>query len=101
CTLLKRDGTVLKESDLSGRDAISFGATQCDDLVCVRDSSFPPTTPDAPAQGFCSHSCASTSSCVSASELRLSCRDLLLDDAALGQTELGNSKSPLFCTAVR
>src|SRR5712692_7154188 len=72
CALVRANpdgGTALKilESDLpdggTGKDYISFGATECEDLVCVRDSNVQKTgIPGALASGYCSRACVPNSS---------------------------------------
>jgi hypothetical protein len=95
----------IKEKDLvPGQDYIAFGATDCEDLVCIRDVESPPN-PDydpnsdnkvrrnAPAQGYCSRAClqgSDASACevteakpVEGVKERMDCRSLLLDQASL------------------
>ena len=126
CTLVRRgsDGgsIAIKEQEIAGnanKDFISFGAG-CDEFVCVRDSSFLPTSaaPTDDAQGYCSMPCApgSTTGCPSARgaldkdpATRLSCRALLLDEATLAACRadpsclgrLGPTTSPYFCARGR
>jgi hypothetical protein len=108
----------LHESDIRpNKDFISFGATECEDLVCVRDSTFPVgANPTDEAQGYCSRPCIQTSTvgCPSQNEAddkipskRLTCRPLLLDEATLAAIcnadpekctqYFGDTKSPFFC----
>ena len=71
CLLVKKDPSdptgkralTIKESEiqaLGNVDIISWGATECENMVCVRASNTPfsatPTTTDA--VGFCSRACA-------------------------------------------
>jgi len=129
CTLVRKDpadpsgkrSLPMKESEVTkGKDFISFGAVECEDLVCVRDSSYAqPTPPPAAtddAKGYCSRPCLQTSTvgCAAANPdddklplKRLSCRPLILDEATLNlicQTDattckkyFGDTKSPYFC----
>ena len=67
CVLVRKgdvDGgdavAFLTNADVSkGRVYISYGATECEDLVCVRDENFPEDTanPGLPAKGYCSKLC--------------------------------------------
>ena len=82
-----------------GQEYISFGAAQCDDLVCVRDANFPvdSANPGQPAKGYCSKHCVPqdgpslNDSCPAAnadddrkdSPNRLTCREVLLDPETL------------------
>ena len=120
CTLVKRDPSdggslFLTNGELpagAGKDFISFGSTECDDLICVRDWDYAPLdggglNPNEPAKGYCSRSCLIGSPCpASSAELdasprtRLTCRSLLLDVATLGSskvTALGTFTSSDFC----
>ena len=97
-------GNILERELTAGQDYISFGAGECEDLICVRDADAPPNPDydpnstdtakkDAPAQGYCSTPCvqgASASACkVTDSSVstdlrnRMQCRSLLLDQASL------------------
>lgn len=122
CVLIKKcdgDGGVcnftereMQEKTGSSKDFISFGSTDCDDLTCVRDSSFPKDPDlDKPAHGYCSKACAGEgASCPSDTEkhekdVPLHCRPLLLDaetlaaiksDPVLGPM-IGNVTAPFFC----
>jgi hypothetical protein len=130
CTLVKKDPAdttgkqslpMLESEVTAGKDFISFGAVECEDLVCVRDSSYAPpagTTP-APtdqAKGYCSRPClqTSTTGCPAKDSAddsnplkRLSCRPLILDEATLNficqsdavtcKKYFGDTKSPYFC----
>jgi hypothetical protein len=74
CILVKADPTDtdpsdgtrsinIQESEISGytdTDIISLGATECENLVCVRSANTadPMTPPTADAPGFCSRACA-------------------------------------------
>lgn len=127
CQLIKKNpndpnghGIPIKEGEIAAaQDFVSFGTTECEDRVCVRDSAFqrpPGATDDTPAQGYCSTqicSPESTTSCRSFSAAddknpakRLTCRPLLLDEATLAAicaadaaacAQLGDSKKPYFC----
>lgn len=107
------------ESEVAPRqDFISFGSTDCVDLICVRDADFPRNSdPNAPAQGYCSKACvegADSTACeVTETDVseelrsRMACRSLLLDqasleklkaeDPALYQATFGDNNSPYFC----
>lgn len=73
------------------KDVISFGALDCEDLICVRAGNTP--LPDSPTQavfGKCSRACALGSACPAYDasldknpETAFSCRSLLLDEATL------------------
>lgn len=99
-------------------DFISFGATDCQDLVCLRSSGDPRNSdPNAVALGYCSTPCNALSrsnQCQSASgaqdqdpKTRLSCRPILLDqitidaictaDAGACLQYFANTRSPYFC----
>jgi hypothetical protein len=124
CVLVKRDPTdtdesdgirsiPIKESEVQlGKDFISFGAVECENYVCVRDANTPKgSTPNADAMGICSRACAfgSSTACpsVDPTNLPLTCRALLLDEATVGticandptrcERFFGNSRSPYFC----
>lgn len=130
CTLVKKDpgddtgkrSLPMKESEVTaGKDFISFGAVECEDLVCVRDSSYAPLAGTTPlptddAKGYCSRPClrCATTGCPAANPdddsnplKRLGCRPLILDEATLNsicQTDaekckkyFGDTKSPYFC----
>jgi hypothetical protein len=109
---------ALLESDLPGgaKDYISFGATECEDLVCVRDANVPLSgVPNAAAMGYCSRACVPNSSagCPAADpnddrdpSKRLTCRALLLDELTLAAIctndpatcqRIGDTRSPYFC----
>lgn len=129
CQMVKRDPNVdggrlfilNKEIKVgANKDFISFGAVDCEDLVCVRDSDFAATAgadPEGIAFGYCSRQCAPATVCAAEkpsddndAKLRLSCRALLLDaetlaalcngspeDRAKCEAYLGNVESPYFC----
>ncbi|WP_257458696.1 adventurous gliding motility lipoprotein CglC [Archangium lipolyticum] len=101
-----------------GQDFISFGMTECEDLVCVRDTSYSePPEADGLARGYCSKSCqvdATQNDCVvNASDAeasvkdRMVCRALLLDEEAMTDMRVndpvayrntfGDNNSPYFC----
>ncbi len=91
------------------RDFVAFGAVDCEDLVCVRDSSFPKgTVLTEPAIGYCSRPCAQGLACPSddpaldeRGDTRMSCRPLLLTKEALkALAEAGRGfgvQEPYFC----
>ena len=56
----------VQEKTASAKDFIAFGSLDCEDLVCVRDSSFPKGSDlAAPALGYCSRPCVENSTCPS------------------------------------
>ncbi len=111
-----RSKPVLEGEIATKQDFISFGATDCEDLICVRDAELP-RNPDqnAPALGYCSQECVEGSSTcvVSGSDVdqalkdRMTCRSLILDQASLEQLKrddpvayrntFGETNSPYFC----
>ena len=128
CLLVKKDpadpsgkrSIPMKESEIKpGKDFISFGMVECEDLVCVRDSNqLRPTgaTDTSDAKGYCSRPClqTSTTGCPAADPAddksatrRLSCRPLILDEVTLAgicqvdpttcKKYFGDTKSPYFC----
>lgn len=123
CAMVKRDPNVdggrlyVTNGELkagASKDFISFGSTDCDDLICVRDSFYAPAdggglNPNETARGYCSRSCIAGTPCVSSAG-RMQCRPLLLDeetlralcngseaDRAKCKAYLGSSSSPDFC----
>ncbi len=125
CTLVKKNpdggsGSVfILESELPDggtKDYISFGATQCEDLVCVRDANVPKTgAAGALASGYCSRPCVPNAStgCPAANpdddrdpNKKLTCRALLLDEQTLADIctndpgrcqQIAGTLSPYFC----
>lgn len=133
CNLVRRDpadtdpsdgvnSIPILESEVStggagARDYISFGATECEDLVCVRDRNFVGTRDQgSPAEGYCSRPCEPTLSeqCPPQNEAdltdparALSCRSLLLDQESLDALRtsdpekfkriFGENTTPNFC----
>jgi len=123
CNLVRRlpDGGTgfitereVQEKKGTTKDFVSFGAVECDDLVCVRDATFPNSTNlDGPAGGYCSAACSPGSACLSEkpemdddATTKLNCRPLLLDEATLGELcttdpsaciDIGGVRSPYFC----
>jgi hypothetical protein len=127
CVLVKKDpsdATGKKSMPITAgelrananRDVISFGATECEDLVCIREAGAPlPATDAEPVKGRCSSSCAGAdSTCQSFDEAldkdpatALLCRPLLLDAAVLAAMRqadeaayrryFGDNSSPYFC----
>ncbi len=129
CRLVKKnpDGgraLIIQENEIktaANKDFVSFGSTDCENLVCVRDSAFVADAGmlladgglpdrDGGALGYCSNSCEVGSVCGAAdpaddndSRRRLNCRALLLDTVTLqqlckqGKCLQGNLTSPYFC----
>ncbi len=130
CQMVKRDPNVdggrlfIKNSEIkvgANKDFISFGATQCENFVCVRDADYPVPdggfVPDEIASGYCSDHCAPGAACPAQNgnddndaRLRLTCRPLLLDtetlalicngspeDRAKCKAYFGNTSKPDFC----
>ncbi len=127
CAMVKRDSDGGRLYVTNGeikvgamKDFVSFGSTDCDDLICVRDSDYAAPdggalNPNEPAKGYCSKSCINESSCANAEldadpRSRLKCRPLLLDaetlrqlcngsdaDRARCKSSLGSITSPDFC----
>jgi hypothetical protein len=111
-----RSKPVLESEIAAQQDFISFGSTDCEDLICVRDAEFP-RDPDqnAAAQGYCSSECVEgASDCeVTGSDVatgikeRMTCRSLLLDQVSLERLKkddpvayrntFGETNSPYFC----
>jgi hypothetical protein len=111
-----KDDPVIRNS--ANKDFISFGSTECEDQVCVRDAAYNQDGmfTDGFAHGYCSRACVAGSSvgCPSQDgsldskpETKLSCRPLLLDEATLNaikmadparyQQTFGMTTSPYFC----
>lgn len=69
------------------KDFVSIGSADCEDYICVYDSTFVNSglDPNATAHGYCSKSCVAADSCASAT--RMACRPLLVD-----------AESKNFCT---
>jgi hypothetical protein len=130
CHLLKAlpDGgaTNVIVAELSaGKDFLSFGSVECEDLICVLDQNGvgellaqATANPDVlgdPATGYCSHACAqgSTTGCTPQYQdlqnqpgLIMSCRALVLDNDTIAeickdpvkcQQYFNNSRSAFFC----
>lgn len=129
CAMVKRGGDggrlFITNSEIKAgamKDFISFGSTDCDDLVCVRDSDYAPPdggalNPNEVAKGYCSKSCIVSDPCLSASaeldanpRTRLTCRPLVLDaetlrglcngsqeDRARCRASFGDITAPEFC----
>jgi hypothetical protein len=125
CTLVKKnpneanDGIksipIMESEIVAGRDYISFGSTECEEFVCVRDASTPKSDATGPATGVCTRSCIVTdsSSCktgkseVDKGSNPYTCRALLLDpdtlaaikasDPATYAQTFGDNLSPYFC----
>lgn len=125
CVLKRRlpdggTGDILEKEVTAGKDFVSFGAIECEDLVCVRDANTAGgTNPEGPASGFCSRPCVETSatSCDTGNNAiddgpdRFACRPLLLDTETLArlrqndpekyQRYFGDTQSPFFCAKPR
>jgi len=125
CLLVKRGATgntsvPVTTADLSkGQDFVSFGALDCEDLVCVLDANTPVQTADnGQVKGYCSKACVAETpnTCAvtdpEASEAvrnSMACRPLLLDQKALEDLKasdpatyratFGDNTSPYFCAA--
>jgi hypothetical protein len=128
CTMVRRDpadtdtsdgirSIPLKEREITAnKDFISFGATDCEDLTCVRDASDPKGPVDeADAVGFCTRPCLHTNpqSCLTGNDKidkgdnPFVCRPLLLDEDTLATLRaenpdqyrqyFGDTQSPYFC----
>lgn len=102
----------VQESTQANKDFIAFGAVDCEDFVCVRDSSFPKGSDlSAPAEGYCSRDCLDeTSKCESDTSVStldknpataMRCRALLLDKESLAALPPGTlpiaGGQPFFC----
>ena len=130
CNLVKKgadggpEGVIVAELS-AGKDFLSFGAVQCEDLVCVLDkqgvgavlaqAASNPAVLSNPALGYCSRACAqgSSTTCTPQFEnqqndpsLAMSCQQLLLDQATIAeickdpakcQAYFDNNRSPFFC----
>jgi len=130
CHLLKAlaDGgaTNVIVAELSaGKDFLSFGSVECEDLICVLDqngvasvlaqATANPAVLGDPAVGYCSHACAqgSTGGCTPQYQdlqndptLVMSCRPLVLDDDTIAEIckdpvkceqYFNNNRSAFFC----
>ncbi len=113
----------IHESELpAGWDFISFGSTECEDFVCIRDRDMPRRAtvenPDPLAVGYCSRPCALSTSagCTVYPGTRtpektdmssVTCRAMLLDDTTVTtfcevepqrcRELFGTNRSPYFC----
>jgi hypothetical protein len=127
CVLVKKaasgEGAVpVSPNDIvRGQDFISFGAVECEDLVCVRTGGTPiETTGEGSAVqvlGYCSKACnANSTDCASthpdtteATRSSMSCRAILLDQLALTtlkredpatyESIFGKNESPNYCAS--
>ena len=130
CHLLKAlpDGgaTNVIVGELSaGKDFLSFGSVECEDLICVLDqvavanvlaqATANPAVLNDPATGYCSHACAqgNTTGCTPQYQdlqndptLVMSCRALVLDNDTIAEIckdpvkcaeYFNNSRSAFFC----
>ena len=124
CLLVKKDPSdptgnrsiTIKEyeiKDLANTDIISFGAPECENLVCIRAANTPvsssPTTTDA--SGFCSRACSennlagcNTGNAGIDSGDPYACRSMALDAEALALIQQQHPElippgvdSPFFC----
>ena len=118
CHLLKAlpDGgaTNVIVAELSaGKDFLSFGSVECEDLICVLDqdavadvlaqATANPAVLGDPAVGYCSHACAqgNTTGCTPQYQdlqndptLSMSCRPLVLDDDTIAENLQGPGEVP-------
>ncbi|MGZ3460896.1 MAG: adventurous gliding motility lipoprotein CglC [Archangium sp.] len=132
CVLVKKSQSGQKYdpvtlSDIQeDQDFISFGSTDCEDLVCVRDAHSPIKTSGEGdglrVLGYCSKACVPSDSTQLQSpcavndpdadaqvKASMSCRPLLLDQQALDDLRakdpagyrqtFGDNASPYFCAA--
>jgi hypothetical protein len=95
----------------AGKDFLSFGSTDCEDFICVRDSDYArpdggALNPNEPAKGYCSRSCSIGDGCPSFSaeldrnpSTRMTCRALLLDADTLRALCNGSAADRANCTA--
>ncbi len=116
CNLRFSDGGAIperlaREYTLNNKDFVAVGATDCDSLICVRDSSYRSTAADdQDAQGYCSRECITPGNVCETekpendqpnSPNRLTCKELLLSEIILAdpivRAQLGVSGS-LFCS---
>jgi hypothetical protein len=131
CNLVKAlpDGgvTAVVIGDLSaGKDFVSFGATECEDLVCVVDQASVSqqlseaqrdagSSLSSPATGYCSKACVQGNNATCTPQyndqqdipgLAMTCRELVLDpeiiaeickDPVLCQEFFGSNRTSFFC----
>jgi hypothetical protein len=130
CHLLKKgpDGGPVNVTiaELSaGKDFLSFGSVECEDLVCVLDvngvsqalaaATANPAVLNQPALGYCSRACAQGSSSTCTPQyndlqddpaLVMTCRQLVLDATTIAEickdpakclAYFDNNRSPFFC----
>ncbi|QRK04671.1 adventurous gliding motility lipoprotein CglD [Archangium violaceum] len=124
----KSDPVTLEDIGEGDKDFISFGALDCEELVCVRDANSPIQTSGEGdglrVLGYCSKACVPSddgapqiqSPCAvnhpeASAEVKasMSCRPLLLDQQALDymranspeeyRATFGENSSPYFCAA--
>ena len=109
----------------AGKDFLSFGAVECEDLVCVLDKQgvsavlaqaiSNSAVLSNPALGYCSRACAQGSSTTCTPQfddqqndpaLAMSCQQLVLDSATIAEickdpakcaAYFDNNRSPFFC----
>jgi hypothetical protein len=131
CNMVKATGdggvAFVVVGDLSAnKDFVSFGATECDDLICVVDQDSASiqlsqaqrdagTSLQSPAVGYCSTACVQGSNSTCTPEfndeqnipgLAMTCRQLVLDPALIAaicqdpvecQEFFGSNRSSFFC----
>lgn len=126
CTLMRpsdaglvavTEGEIQRRLATHAFDVLTFGAVECEELVCVREAESPAgASPDSPARGHCSRECRPGVACRTGNEAidavperALGCRALLLDEAtlnALSRVDAGivpiaaaGAREPYFCAA--
>jgi hypothetical protein len=127
CLMVKKSSSADRKFDLVlpsdiqlDQDFISFGAQDCEDLICVRNAgSKLELSEGGSVLGYCSKAClpeSTTNACAvnhpeATAEVKstMSCRALLLDQKALDDLRLNNpseyrstfgeNASPTFCAA--
>ncbi len=98
----------LPDGGTGGKDFIGVGSTDCEELFCVRDSSWPADAGDdldADAYGYCSRQCVIGEECPSYEEAldegpnKLGCRGLLLSAETLAalREDFPGISQPDFC----
>jgi hypothetical protein len=113
-----RSRDILMSELAPDQDYISFGVTDCDDLICIRDAEAQlEPGPKGEALGYCSRACpegkgpevceVTDTGAIDKLEERIACRSLLLDTKTLERLRLenpdeyrrtfGETLSPFFC----